>query len=592
MSDWLISFTPTPGSWGTLIEYRRSDSSTWITPSSPANPTTLISYLLTLEDGYTYYVRVSAYGGACTKKYTLLTINTGGPLTWVADSVYCQQATPMTLVKSVTGFADPSNIMYDQITGRMYVVDWSAVTSGSNIYWFNPSTITTASDVNPVGGLNVAALASEMDAANRKIYISGPDTSGLIVYDIATNTVSNIPFGTNGLYARISLKKFGNLVISADYISAKVTIINATTLSIINSINYTSIPNYTQRFSNGVEIMRVNNEWWVWASQGSQYGTPSSSIARYNDDFSVLIGTIALPGQVLWTNAAYWRSITHIGNTLFVMDFGSSQLMTIDTNTLVVTVRHTFTNRQGKSATPVVVVQDPVTLELYVSGNFSNSANTDLSPIQITYKLDGVTYVPDTIHPAFSYGTVLARQGLTDVIGGVYIGIPVYPTSPMGSATDGHINIFDKSSGADNTGYITVLSLKQINVNTGNPTGEVKANEPTDADYIAPYLDESACPITYDLVCPTATYTQTGISMEYEYSLKPSTYANPALDHIDLEQEDSVTSGILATTTVPKNLYQNGTLSKIGANSNIVNLLFKDSGGSTIGTCSNIFTIT
>ena len=74
MSEWLITFTPTPGSWGTLIEYRKSTEDIWTTPTSPANPTTLISYLLELEDGFTYYVRVSANGGSCTKTYTILTI--------------------------------------------------------------------------------------------------------------------------------------------------------------------------------------------------------------------------------------------------------------------------------------------------------------------------------------------------------------------------------------------------------------------------------------------------------------------------------------------------------------------------------------
>ena len=110
--------------------------------------------------------------------------------------------------------------------------------------------------------------------------------------------------------------------------------------------------------------------------------------------------------------------------------------------------------------------------------------------------------------------------------------------------------------------------------------------------YIPPYIDTVECPIEYDLSCPTATKTQTGSSVEYEYSLKSSTANNPVLDHIILEQFDTVTSTVVATTSVVKNTYQHGTLVKVGSNPNQVNLLFKNSSNVTIGTCSNIFTIT
>lgn len=585
-----ITFNTVPGSYGTKIEYRKSNESVWITPTSPPNPTSLSEYYLTLDDGFTYYVRLSAYGGKCTSKYAYITVNTGGPFSWRALDIYCQQGSPLSPIADISGFADPYNLGYDTITGRMYVVDSSAITQGSNIYWFDPNTITVAGDVTPVGAINVAALASIMDMPDRKIYITGANTSGLIVYNIATNTVSNVTFGTNGAYARMTLEKSGDTILSLDAFNLKATVISAGSLTVTNSINYSSIPNYTQRFSQGVIARRINGEWWIIASQGSGLGVPASSIARYNNDFSVLLGTIALPGNITWTNSAYWRSATLLGNILFVYDAGSNQLMTVNTNTLAVNSIHTFTNRQGKTNSYLVVTQDPVSFELYASGSWTNDANTDVNPIPITYKLDSSTYEPNAIYPAISYGRELTRFGNTDTLIGTYAGVVVYPSNPPGAATDGQINIFDKSSGADNTGYVVVSTLEEYNVNTGDPTGVTKMNTPSDPDYIPPYVDVVECPPTYDMVCPTATFTNS--TREYEYSLKPSTATNPAIDHIVLQQVDTVTSGILANTTVPLNLYQNGVLTKIGPNPNRVDLLFKDAVNVTLATCSNLFTLT
>lgn len=575
-----IEFTPTPGSWGTLIEYRKSPSITWIVPNSPANPTTLTSYPLTLDDDSVYYIRVSANGLNCTKKYVILTVETGAGDVWVADTSYCEESMPLNLVDSITGFADPNNIAYDATTGDMFVVDGSALTQGSNVYRFNPNTITSPADVTPLGSINVAALASIIDITDRKIYITGPNTSGLITYNMATNAVSSLAFGSNLAYGRLVLLKSGTTLLSLDDKSLLLTLVNTTTNTIISSTPYSSIPSYNLYFSGAPVVVPVGSEWWVMNSQGAVFGIPDGKIARYNSSFSALLGTITLPGVATWTNGAYWRTAKLLGTDLLVYDAGSNQLLKVNTGTQVVSSIYTFTNREGKSNSLLSVIQDPISNDLFVSGVWSNNANTDVNPIQITYKLNPTTYVPDTIYPAIAYGTNLTRVGLTDQLIGVFANVPVYPSNPVGAATDGQINIFSKSIGSNNTGYVIVLTLKNLS------TGDIKPNSPSDPDYIPKYLDTTACPIVYDLICPEATHTA-GL---YEYSLKPSTYSNPVLDHIDLVQVDTVTSGTLATTTVPKNLFQQGTLTKVGSNPNRVDLLFKNAANATIGTCTNIFT--
>jgi len=73
--NYIVTFTPTPGSFGTLIEYKADGDSVWITPVTSSNPTTLTSYVLeSLDDSTTYNVRLSAEGLGCTRMYYMFNI--------------------------------------------------------------------------------------------------------------------------------------------------------------------------------------------------------------------------------------------------------------------------------------------------------------------------------------------------------------------------------------------------------------------------------------------------------------------------------------------------------------------------------------
>lgn len=518
-------------------------------------------------------------------------VPTEGLYEWVEDDNYCEQENPLNLVDTISGFADPYRAGYDETSGRMYVVDGSAITQGSNIYHFDPDTIVSASDVVPVGSLNVAALAQIIDTEERMIYITGPNTSGLIAYNIATDSVTNVAFGTNGSYARLTLVKYGDTILSLSTPGSQANIVDAATLTLTSNIPYASIPDYEDRFSGGPLAFLINGQWWIMNSQGSTYGVPSPSIGLYSEDFLTLEGTITLPGQLTWTNSAYWRTARIIGDLMFIYDAGSNQLVTVDINTKVVTPRYTFTNREGKTNSFLAVIQDPVTMELYISGNWTNDANTDVLPIQITYKLNPTTFTPDTVYPAIQFGENLARKTGTDILVGTAGGIPVYPTNPPGAATDGEINIFSKSGVGNNTGTKIVLTLQEINTITEAPTGNTKPNVIGDPDYISPYEDLVNCPVAYTMICPETIYTIVANIAEYEFSPVASTYNNPAINNFLLAQIDTVTSAQLASYIVAKSPYQHGYITKIGSNANRIDLLFKDASNSTLFTCSNIFTI-
>lgn len=63
-----IQFTPQPGSYGTLIEYRETtDGSEWITPTNPGNPSMVSPYPIYLEEGKSYYIGVTSIGLNCSQ---------------------------------------------------------------------------------------------------------------------------------------------------------------------------------------------------------------------------------------------------------------------------------------------------------------------------------------------------------------------------------------------------------------------------------------------------------------------------------------------------------------------------------------------
>lgn len=113
-----------------------------------------------------------------------------------------------------------------------------------------------------------------------------------------------------------------------------------------------------------------------------------------------------------------------------------------------------------------------------------------------------------------------------------------------------------------NTGIKVVLTLQQIDDNTGIPTGLTKPNIQGDPDYIAPYLDLVDCPIVASLLCPVdmiATGYTDG-SAEFEFTLESDTTSYPGLDNIKVRIMNSVPSEvadvIFSIPNTPENYFQ------------------------------------
>ncbi len=140
-----ISFSPTPGSLGTLIEYKEDSASTWIIPIAPPNPTTLNSYPLYLELGKFYTIRVSSVGHNCVKKYIYVFVPVGeccpAGYTLSPDGSYCYliqttAATPPSLPEAAAAVSDTH---FNECGSR--VIDLGFTINGSGSYTAIPTSV-------------------------------------------------------------------------------------------------------------------------------------------------------------------------------------------------------------------------------------------------------------------------------------------------------------------------------------------------------------------------------------------------------------------------------------------------------------------
>lgn len=96
-----------------------------------------------------------------------------------------------------------------------------------------------------------------------------------------------------------------------------------------------------------------------------------------------------------------------------------------------------------------------------------------------------------------------------------------------------------------NTGTKIVLTLKQIVSGSGTPTGLTEPNLPSEPEFISPYVDISACPISFSMTCPVVAATG-GSILEFEFSLANSVVNNPDITTVKvLAISQSITQGTI-----------------------------------------------
>ena len=515
-------------------------------------------------------------------------------LRYVEDTTTCEQSMPFTEIKEVSGFSSPIALYYDPVSGRFITVDQDDI--NGNVYSFNPDTLNSYSDRTVAPGIVDKILCYDWDATNRKLWVAGNNTDGAKVYDVATNTTSTVNYGINVAYGRVLLRILGNTVYASTAANVNavsdMVLINKTTQS-VTTLSNASIPSGNIYFYKSFGIQLVGNEIWCYANQ--RY---DGRIAVYNSTLTSLITVITLPGAVTisgWGFNQFWQGhyYDEANNRWYAHDIGSNTWHVINTITKTVIKSTTMINRQGKSFSAFGFLTNPVTNDLYLSGNYLNSAS-DNNQIKATYKLSRTDYSYNYVYnTAFS---ALTLRTSTNEVWGVFTGNVYSQTGTLWN-TDGLIikNIIGGNGTTDdNTSVKIVLTLKQINEITGIPTGLTKLNQTGDPDYIAPYIDLTACAITYNTACPVLAATAFVTSINFEFSLDNPVINNPNIKTVRVNAKIGTTTITTKVFSLPNTTpnYFNGTLSGLtSATSYVLSIDYLDASNNIYASCNNLKTI-
>lgn len=526
----------------------------------------------------------------CDEPTNLIVSGQQPNLIWIEDESVCETSGGFSIYKTITGASSPSKVWLDTTTNRTYIADQDNPLG--NVYWFDHNTATTIGDFTySAAVVDPELYFTYIDSTYRRIYFLGRNTSGLLVYDIDTDTTSTVVFGINGAFNRLTLLVTNNRIYCSNKLPVNsIVIIDRASLSIINTKAISSIPNNTRFTSGGggYSLNSVGSKIYVVAGSGSAV----SSVGVYDADLNTNTTNITLPSTAFFDFSRYWQSgfYDDTSDQFYVSDYGSSRRYVIDASTDTLIDNQQAFNKQGKTYSTCNWGLNPVTNELYCGVRFVNNA-FDSSPVIRTYKVDRVTH-------AFldMYEDVLIENNTlitgTDKAIGLSAGLNFWSVPNTGYNTDGIINFFDMSSGTDNTGMKIVTTLQEVDANNGDaPTGNTKPNDLGDPDYITPYEDLTDCPLVTSIACPinaVITFTNSLDTVEYEFSLPNSVINNPAIDKIEVQGYNTVTlavEGATQTFNAPFTNYFSGTLTGLTGTGYNVQVRYVTNPSTIIQTC-------
>lgn len=401
-----------------------------------------------VADTYSLVIINNCNGRGVRKDITLVDATT---YVWVEDTYICAQDSVFTSAGEITNFSSPQYLMYDAPKQRVYGFD--ADNPNGNIFSYNPVGFTSASQIIQYpsvlqSGATSFMFAAVLDPEHRRIYYMGRDSDGIQVFNIATNSITVIPFGQNVNVApmgtgngfnRLLMRMVGDMIIATDRYSDMLIAIDRATATQLYQKPLSDIVG-GDSFSGAAGVDSVNGEIWVVENQDGA-GTPN--ILRYDTDFNSL-GVIDISAQSqLWSNSRYWRAAyaDAENNVYYVFDFGTRNLIKIDIPTRAIKHVHKLAISQGKTSASMGFVLDPVTKELYLSGDYRNSTS-DNTPIYITYKINRSNQSIINVYPNTQFSN-LVQIGGSNELHGASAG-NVGWNGPSAWATDGKILKFTR----------------------------------------------------------------------------------------------------------------------------------------------------
>lgn len=321
----------------------------------------------------------------------------------------------------VTDFKDlasPRQSVYNPVNKMVYFIDYDNNTAG--LWYFDPVTAKTPADFVSVPGTNAPGqqdnsmrfISMAYDQTRNKIYVQGENSSGLLIIDCATNTVTNtVTYGTNGRFKRQNVVIVGNNVWAYDLVALAWQVISMDTETIIGQFVLADIPSGSGYSSSFIAI--INNLMWVLLTSS----TSPSMIAVYNitagipDYTTDLVHSITGIGSALSYDGKIEVAPIYgdeAKSTVYAPATGDSTIFTFDSVTYASKTSIAIP-LEGKSFASMNMQFRSTTGQLYATGvlvdssggnQISRTYNIDRDNQTILNTLDGVSYgnfayVPD-----------------------------------------------------------------------------------------------------------------------------------------------------------------------------------------------------
>lgn len=503
---------------------------------------------------------------------------------WIKNTFDCEGSSQFDIRKVITGLSSPSNLWYDSTTNRVWVVDLDNNIDG-NIYWFNPRTATSESDMNYYAGIKANSLYNNyIDTVNKRIYLTGTDTltpsnvQGLFVFDIQTQTHYQIAYGSSMAFQRQLLFVTSNYIYCKQNNDNLVRFVRSNpqlSTSVDIPINVTSQQiNYLQ--SGAQRMLEVGTNIWVVGGSGGNSAVKDIGIFDANFNY---ITSIVLQGAAyvnLNGNSRCWQSSFYdsANRYFYVCDFGGKIKFRIPVNltnngVLGQTLGGTATGvsiattLETKTYASVAWTIDPVTGYLYEAYGLFNTLS-DTAQIYKMYQIDRTTgNIISLINDKYITNVVQVDDGLPDSLMGSNAGLFFWSNAGSIYSTDGTISFYNNTIGGGNTGNVIVRTLIKYNNTTNQPTTQIKPNVISDLDYIPPYFNTTECPPTSGDTCPSFTQTIVGTTLPvfyYEFDALNEVVNNTNITKIKVSIRQNVGNTVYRTNEYlrPFNAYNSG----------------------------------
>jgi hypothetical protein len=557
-----------------------------------------VSYLWT--SGSTIFGTTSVVGGLFGGTYNVTVADSAlincsastsvvvSSTTWLQYAFECEKEAVFTIRKTITGVVAPINASYYDSTApsayrdRVYISSTSDFQLG-NVSWFDPRTATTTAHITHYSGIKANSLyASYHDKTYNRIYFVGTNVNtgtytGLLSYDIPTNTHFMLPYGSNTEYERQILfvtsqyiygnvpslgtnggfARFDRPTLNAGSTATTITPTDPLVLPFIHA--GTAIGRY-----GGIVIFEVGSNLWIAAGSGNISGDIGIVDASFN-----YVNTISLPEKSTYYSTNYWNNSFYDTdyNLFYSNDIGSGgvsngwfYVISANTNGSAGTVIRKFNTTSIRQNSKKYAFSrwaiDSVSNKLYVTfaiGNDPVDANSSIDNTK-TYEIDRSTGEFVRLLYKISIGSIIqVNDGLSNSLLGVYPGDTWWTVRTTPPPNNGYITFFNNSIAGDNTSWLNVTVLqKYINQQA---TGIFTANTLGNPYYIPPYISTTSCPVTYTFDCPSIVQSKPATSgsypIYYEFGLANKVANNPAITKITASVINSSASYTASTNFTP-----------------------------------------